>query len=244
MTNSALLEVEHLVAGYGVMTVLNGVSLRVEKGAAIAVVGGNGAGKTTLIRTIAGMLRPRSGHVRFAGQDITGWPADRICELGLAQVPEGRQLFASQSVEDNLRLGALLKRARASAHATREQVYTLFPKLAERRRQLAGTLSGGEQQMLALARGLGTDPAVLLVDELSMGLAPLIVTELYEAVAAIAETGVSVLVVEQFATIGLRFASTVHVMTHGTVAYSGPTDDAMDAVHAAYLGAKGQDKRD
>ena len=238
MTNSALLEVEHLVAGYGVMTVLNGVSLRVEKGAAIAVVGGNGAGKTTLIRTIAGMLRPRSGHVRFAGQDITGWPADRICELGLAQVPEGRQLFASQSVEDNLRLGALLKRARASAHATREQVYTLFPKLAERRRQLAGTLSGGEQQMLAIGRALMARPVLIMLDEPSLGLSPLMVEFMFNTVSELAREGMSIVLVEQNVEESLYLCERGYVLENGEIATSGPSAALLadDRVRQAYLG--------
>ena len=228
-------------AGYGRIEVLHGVDLAVERGAVTALLGPNGAGKTTTLHVMSGLLAPWSGCRHVEGRHVNGASADELARIGVCHIREGRSVFPNLSVDDNLIVAAS---ASDSIERVREVAFSLFPRLAERRAQLAGTLSGGEQQMLALARGLGTDPAVLLVDELSMGLAPLIVTELYEAVAAIAETGVSVLVVEQFATIGLRFASTVHVMTHGTVAYSGPTDDAMDAVHAAYLGAKGQDKRD
>jgi branched-chain amino acid transport system ATP-binding protein len=238
MTVPALLEVEDLVSGYGVMTVLNGVSLNVDKGATVAVVGGNGAGKTTLIRTIAGMLRPRAGRVRFAGQDITGWPADAVCELGLAQVPEGRQLFASQSVEDNLRLGALLRRARTRSRPSLERVYTLFPKLAERRRQLAGTLSGGEQQMLAIGRALMAQPVLVMLDEPSLGLSPLMVEFMFKTVAELAREGISIVLVEQNVEESLHLCERGYVLENGEIAMSGPSASLLsdDRVRQAYLG--------
>jgi branched-chain amino acid transport system ATP-binding protein len=233
-----LLEVQDLVSGYGVISVLAGVSLHVEKGATIAVVGGNGAGKTTLIRTIAGMLRPRAGRVHFAGQDITGWPPDAVCELGLAQVPEGRQLFASQSVEDNLRLGAILKRARPQAQASLEQAYTLFPKLAERRRQLAGTLSGGEQQMFAICRALMARPLLMMLDEPSLGLAPHLVELVFDTITRLAREGMSLILVEQNVAESLAICQRGYVLENGTVVLSGRSDALLtdDRVRQAYLG--------
>ena len=235
---SALLEVDALVSGYGVMTVLNGVSLRVEQGASTAVIGGNGAGKTTLIRTIAGMLRARSGRVRFAGQDITGWPADAVCELGLAQVPEGRQLFASQSVEDNLRLGAILKRARPLSQRSLGEVYTLFPKLAERRRQLAGTLSGGEQQMLAIGRALMARPVLMMLDEPSLGLSPLMVELMFKTISELAREGMSIVLVEQNVEESLQLCERAYVLENGEIAMSGASASLLsdDRIRQAYLG--------
>jgi branched-chain amino acid transport system ATP-binding protein len=224
-------------AGYGRIEVLHGIDLAVERGAITALLGPNGAGKTTTLHVMSGLLTPWSGCRHVEGRHVNAAGADELARIGVCHIREGRSVFPNLSVDDNLVVAAS---ASGSIERMREVAFTLFPRLEERRSQLAGTLSGGEQQMLALARGLGTDPAVLMVDELSMGLAPIIVTELYEAVAAIAATGVSVLVVEQFATIGLRYASTVHVMTHGTMAYSGPADTATDAIQAAYLGSRGQ----
>jgi branched-chain amino acid transport system ATP-binding protein len=227
-------------AGYGRIEVLHGVDLAVERGSITALLGPNGAGKTTALHVMSGLLTPWSGCRHVEGRHVNGAGADELARIGVCHIREGRSVFPNLSVDDNL---VVATSTGASLERVREVAFSLFPRLEERRSQLAGTLSGGEQQMLALARGLGTDPAVLLVDELSMGLAPLIVTELYEAVAAIAQTGVSVLVVEQFATIGLRYASTVHVMTHGTVTYSGPSDTAMDAIQAAYLGGGHRESR-
>jgi len=220
-------------AGYGRIEVLHGVDLAVERGSITALLGPNGAGKTTTLHVMSGLLTPWSGCRHVEGRHVNSAGADELARIGVCHIREGRSVFPNLSVDDNL---VVATSTGASLERVQDVAFTLFPRLAERRTQLAGTLSGGEQQMLALARGLGTDPAVLLVDELSMGLAPLIVTELYEAVAAIAQTGVSVLVVEQFATIGLRYASTVYVMAHGTVTYSGPADTAMEAIKAAYLG--------
>jgi branched-chain amino acid transport system ATP-binding protein len=222
-------------AGYGRIEVLRGVDIAVARGGVTALLGPNGAGKTTTLHVMSGLITPWSGCRHVEGRHVNGAGADELARIGVCHIREGRSVFPNLTVDDNLVVAAS---AGASIDRVRDVAFTLFPRLEERRTQVAGTLSGGEQQMLALARGLGTDPAVLLVDELSMGLAPLIVTELYEAVAAIAQTGVSVLVVEQFATIGLRYASMVYVMAHGTVTYSGATEGAEDAVHAAYLGGE------
>jgi len=220
-------------AGYGRIEILHGVGLAVERGGVTALLGPNGAGKTTTLNVMSGLLTPWSGCRHVQGRHVNAATADELARIGICHIREGRSVFPNLSVDDNLVVAAS---SGASLERLRDVAFTLFPRLQERRRQMAGTLSGGEKQMLALARGLGTDPAVLLIDELSMGLAPLVVSELYEAVAEIARAGVSVLVVEQFATVGLRYATTVHVMTHGTVTYSGPSATAMDAVHAAYLG--------
>jgi branched-chain amino acid transport system ATP-binding protein len=220
-------------AGYGRIEVLHGIDLAVGRGSITALLGPNGAGKTTTLHVMSGLLTPWRGCRHVEGRHVNGAGADELARIGVCHIREGRSVFPNLSVDDNLVVAAS---SGASVERVRDVAFTLFPRLEERHSQLAGTLSGGEQQMLALARGLGTDPAVLLVDELSMGLAPMIVNELYESVAAIAETGVSVLVVEQFATIGLRYASTVYVMAHGTVTYAGAADDAMAAVQAAYLG--------
>jgi branched-chain amino acid transport system ATP-binding protein len=235
---STLLEVDTLVAGYGLMTVLNGVSLQVERGATVAVVGGNGAGKTTLIRAIGGVIAPRAGRIRFDGRDITGWSSDAVCELGLAQVPEGRQLFPSLSVEDNLRLGAILKRARPHSAKSLASVYELFPKLAERRRQLAGTLSGGEQQMLAIGRALMARPILIMLDEPSLGLAPVMVELMFDTVARLAAEGMSLVLVEQNVAESLQVCSRAYVLENGEVAMSGPSASLLadDRVRQAYLG--------
>ncbi|MFN6954318.1 MAG: ABC transporter ATP-binding protein, partial [Acetobacteraceae bacterium] len=173
--SAPVLEVERLVAGYGGAVAVDGASLSLAAGELLAVIGANGAGKTTLIRAIAGMVRPMAGRIRHRGQDITGWTSDRVCERGIAQVAEGRQVFPSLSVLENLRAGALLRRSRAREAANLERVMALFPRLAERRGQAAGTLSGGEQQMLAIGRCLMAEPELILFDEPSLGLAPAMV---------------------------------------------------------------------
>jgi branched-chain amino acid transport system ATP-binding protein len=232
----APLELIGVHAGYGRIDVLHGIDVAVPRGGVAALLGPNGAGKSTTLGVMSGLIRPTRGCRHVQGRHVNGADADELARIGICHVREGRSVFPNLSVLDNLRVASS---AGASMDRLTEVAFSLFPRLDERQRQLAGTLSGGEKQMLALARGLGTDPAVLLVDELSMGLAPLVVEELYEAVAQVAQTGVSVLVVEQFATIGLRYADTVYVMARGTVTYAGPADDAMDAVHAAYLGGHG-----
>lgn len=235
---TALLEIESLEAGYGGATVLAGISLRLAPGETIAVVGGNGAGKTTLIRTIAGMVRASAGRIRFKGHDITGHRTDRICELGLAQVPEGRQLFASMSVEDNLRLGANLRRARSRTADNLARAFEIFPRLKERRRQLAGTLSGGEQQMVAIGRALMADPELMMLDEPSLGLAPVMVETMLETIASLARQGMSILLVEQNVAESLGLAQRGYVLENGEVVLVGAARDLLadERVRRAYLG--------
>jgi branched-chain amino acid transport system ATP-binding protein len=232
---AAPLALHDVRAGYGRIEVLHGVDIEVARGTITALLGPNGAGKTTVLNVMSGLLAPRRGCRHVQGRHVNGAGADELARIGVCHIREGRSVFPNLSVADNLTVAAS---SGASVDRLRDIAYTMFPSLARRHKQLAGTLSGGEKQMLALARGLGSDPAVLLVDELSMGLAPLVVGALYEAVAEIARSGVSVLVVEQFATIGLRHASTVHVLAHGVVAYTGPADAAADAIHTAYLGGR------
>jgi branched-chain amino acid transport system ATP-binding protein len=221
-------------AGYGRIEVLHGVNVEVRHGTITALLGPNGAGKTTTLSVMSGLLAPNSGCRHVAGIHCNGADASELARLGICHVREGRSVFPNLSVADNLTVAA-------SAGATVERVtqvaYTLFPRLAERQHQLAGTLSGGEMQMLALARGLGTDPSVLLIDELSIGLAPMIVDELYEVVADVARSGVSVLIVEQFAAIGLRYATHAYVMANGLVMWSGASAEAEEALQSAYFGA-------
>ncbi len=221
-------------AGYGRIEVLHGVDLAVRRGQIVALLGPNGAGKSTALGVMSGLLSPRSGCRHVLGRHLNHATADELARIGVCHVREGRSIFPNLTVRDNLTVAAS---AGTPLARIEEIAYPLFPRLAERRQQQAGTLSGGEKQMLALARGLGTEPSVLLVDELSMGLAPIIVGELYESVVEVARSGVSVLIVEQFASIGLRVADHVHVMAHGTVTYSGPADGAAEAVDAAYLGS-------
>jgi branched-chain amino acid transport system ATP-binding protein len=227
------LELRGVRAGYGRIEVLHGVDVAVRRGTVTALLGPNGAGKSTALGVMSGLLAPTAGCRHVEGRHVNRARAEELARIGVCHIREGRSIFPNLDVADNLRVAA----ASGTSFADIADVaYTFFPRLKERRHQLAGTLSGGEQQMLALARGLGTDPAVLLVDELSMGLAPLIVEHLYESVAGIAASGVSVLVVEQFATIGMRYASHVEVMTQGRIVHRGPADRAADAIQAAYLG--------
>ena len=223
-----------VAGGYGRIEVLHGVDVAVHRGRVTALLGPNGAGKSTTLGVMSGLLEPWRGCRHVEGRHLNHAAAEELARIGVCHIREGRSVFPNLSVADNLSVATASGASRA--HLA-DVAFSLFPVLKDRRRQLAGTLSGGERQMLALARGLGTDPSVLLVDELSMGLAPKIVNVLYEALDQVAGTGVSVLVVEQFATIGLRCASHVYVMAHGVVTYDGPSDGAMDAVHAAYLGA-------
>ena len=224
-------------SGYGRIEVVHGVDLEVRRGQLTTLLGPNGAGKSTTLAVMSGLLAPWQGCRHVEGHHVNDADAGALARVGVCHIREGRSVFPNLSVADNLTVAAS---SGSSPERVQEVAYALFPRLGERRRQLAGTLSGGEQQMLALARGLGTDPAVLLVDELSMGLAPLVVSELYETVAQVVEAGVAVLAVEQFAAIGLRYATTAYVMAHGTLTYAGPADDAMDAVHRAYLGSSGR----
>ena len=220
-------------AGYGRIEVLHGVDLAVHRGEVTALLGPNGAGKTTALSVMSGLVRPTDGCRHVAGHHVNDADADALSRLGIRHIREGRSVYPNLSVDDNLSVAAS---SGAPIARLQEVAYALFPQLKDRRTQLAGTLSGGERQMLALARGLGVDPAGLLIDELSMGLAPLIVARLYDVVADVARSGVSVFLVEQFATLGLRNATHAYVMANGVVTYDGASKGAMDAVQAAYLG--------
>jgi len=233
-----ILAVENLHLFYGDAQALDDVSLSVAEGELVAIIGANGAGKSSLIRTIAGIEKPRSGRIRFRGGDITGLPSHRICELGIGQVAEGRQIFASLTVEENLDIGAMLSRARGRARETRERMYRMFPRLAERRSQVAGTMSGGEQQMLAIARCLMGQPELIIFDEPSLGLAPTLVQDLLRVIRALNESGLTILLVEQNVVASLKLARRAYVLENGRITLSG-TGSALladDRVRQAYLG--------
>ena len=229
-----ILECIGVRAAYGRIEVLHGVDLTVPRGSVVALLGPNGAGKTTLLRVVSGTMTPSGGHVHLNGVHVNGQAPDALARAGLCTIPEGRGIFPNLTVKENLRLSAYA--AQKSEADIREIAFARFPRLKERRSQLAGTMSGGEQQMLAMARALSTDPALLLLDELSMGLAPLIVEELYEIVGQIAHEGVSVLVVEQFARTALAVAEYAAVMLHGRITAVGQPQDIETELSAAYLG--------
>jgi len=233
-----MLKVENLDVFYGDVQALEGVSLDIEQGAIVAIVGANGAGKTTLIRALAGMLPQTRGRVAFRGVDIAGWPSHRVCDLGLGQVAEGRQVFPTLSVAENLDVGAMLPRARALRVKNRERVLRMFPVLAERARQPAGTLSGGEQQMLAIARCLMGAPELVMFDEPSLGLAPNLVRSLLDTVRELNAEGLTCLLVEQNVALSLKLASRAYVLENGRVTLSGSGAELMsdDRVRSAYLG--------
>ena len=234
----ALLEVTNLAAGYNIADVLRGVSFAVEQGGITAVLGANGAGKTTLLRAVSGMLR-RRGSIRFDGRPIETMATEDIARLGVAHVPDGRGTFLDLSTEENLRIGAYTRKDRSAVARDLERVFTYFPRLKERRYQQAGTLSGGEQKMLAVSRALMLRPRLLLLDEPSFGLAPLVVQDIFSIMRAInAEEGVSVLLVEQNAGLALDLADNAYVLETGQVVMSGTTDAVRsdEAVRRAYLG--------
>ena len=232
------LVVEALDVYYGAVHALKGVSLRVEPGEIVTLIGANGAGKTTLLRTISGIVPSRSGAVNFEGKAIIRLPAHEIVGLGISQSPEGRMVFANLSVEDNLELGAYRRRDRAGIREDREKVFHLFPRLLERRKQLSGTLSGGEQQMLAMGRALMSRPRLLLLDEPSLGIAPLLVRDIFRTIAEINRTGTTVLLVEQNAHMALGIAQRGYVLETGRVVLEDTAAKlaANDEVRAAYLG--------
>jgi branched-chain amino acid transport system ATP-binding protein len=233
-----MLRVENLDVYYGAVHGLKGVSLTAEAGEIVTLIGANGAGKTTLLRSISGLVPSRSGRVLFEGREITKMPAHDIVGLGISQAPEGRMVFATMSVEDNLELGAYRRRDRAAILADRREVYRLFPRLEERRRQSAGTLSGGEQQMLAIGRALMSRPRLLLLDEPSLGLAPLLVREIFKKIQTINGQGVTVLLVEQNAHMALSIAKRGYVLETGKVRLEAPAAEllANEEVREAYLG--------
>jgi branched-chain amino acid transport system ATP-binding protein len=235
---SALLRVEGLDLYYGDAQALAGVSLEVPRGEIVAIVGANGAGKSSLIRTIAGIEKPRSGKITFGNGEITGLEPHRTCNLGIGQVAEGRQVFPSLSVEENLEMGGLLPRARSGSKRMMAEVYAMFPRLAERKGQLAGTLSGGEQQMLAIGRCLMGNPELIMFDEPSLGLAPLVVQEVLHTIRALNEGGMTVLLVEQNVAVSLKISKHAYVLENGSIVMSGPGRELLhdDRVRQAYLG--------
>jgi branched-chain amino acid transport system ATP-binding protein len=233
-----MLTVENLDVFYGDVQALNGVSLDVEEGAIVAIVGANGAGKTTLIRALAGMQRRLTGRIVYRGTDISGWPSYRVCDLGIGQVAEGRQVFPTLTVAENLDTGAMLPRARADRAKNRERVLALFPVLAERQRQAAGTLSGGEQQMLAIGRCLMGSPDLIMFDEPSLGLAPTIIHNVLATIRELNRNGLTCLLVEQNVAQSLKLASRAYVLENGRVTLSGTGAELLadDRVRSAYLG--------
>jgi branched-chain amino acid transport system ATP-binding protein len=233
-----MLTVDNLAVYYGDAQALDGVSLEVPEGAIVAIVGANGAGKTSLIRTIAGMQAPRAGKILHRGTDIAGWPSHRVCDLGIGQVAEGRQVFPSLSVSENLEMGAMVPRAHASRAKNREHVFTLFPKLAERAAQAAGTLSGGEQQMLAIGRCLMGAPELVMFDEPSLGLAPAVVQDVLKTIRDLNREGLTCILVEQNVAVSLRLASRAYVLENGRITLAGTGAELLadDRVRQAYLG--------
>ena len=233
-----MLRVENLDVFYGDVQALDAVSLDIEEGAIVAIVGANGAGKTTLIRALAGMQPQARGRVTFRGVDISGWPSHKVCDLGLGQVAEGRQVFPALSVAENLDVGVMLPRARARRASNRERVFAMFPRLAERARQPAGTLSGGEQQMLAIGRCLMGAPSLIMFDEPSLGLAPNIARNVLDTIRELNREGITCLVVEQNVALSLKLASRAYVLENGRVTLSGSGSALLadDRVRSAYLG--------
>lgn len=233
-----MLQVAGLNVYYGGIHALKGISFHVREREIVTLIGANGAGKTTTLKTISGLLQPRSGTIQYQGREITGVPAHRIVEYGLSQVPEGRRVFVDLSVEENLELGAYKRKDTGGIRQDLKRVYELFPRLAERRQQPAGTLSGGEQQMLAIGRGLMSRPKLMLLDEPSMGLAPLLVKEIFQIIREINFAGTTILLVEQNAHMALSVADTAYVMETGRIVLSGPAEEVArnDEVRKAYLG--------
>jgi branched-chain amino acid transport system ATP-binding protein len=234
----ALLEVAGLVARYGRITALEGISLTVEQGEIVTLIGANGAGKTTTLRAISGLVRPAAGTIRFDGREIGRLPPDEIVRAGISHSPEGRRVFPRMTVRENLELGAYTRRAKDEIAADLERVLTIFPRLKERYAQKAGTMSGGEQQMLAIARALMSRPRVLLLDEPSLGLSPKLVQTIFEVIRDINKRGTTILLIEQNARQALAVAARGYVLEVGRIAYAGAAAElaASEAVRAAYLG--------
>jgi branched-chain amino acid transport system ATP-binding protein len=233
-----MLEIRDLDLFYGDAQSLDGVTLAVPEKSIVAIVGANGAGKSSLIRSVAGIERLRRGSIRFRGVEIAGLPSHKVCDLGIGQVPEGRQIFPTMSVIDNLEVGGMLPRAKAEAKRTLERVFAMFPRLAERREQAAGTLSGGEQQMLAIGRCLMGRPELVMFDEPSLGLAPAMVQEVFRIVRRLHDEGLTVVLVEQNVAVSLKLASRAYVLETGRIVMSGTGEELLqdDRVRQAYLG--------
>lgn len=233
-----MLKVDDIHVYYGQIHAIKGVSFEVNSGEIVALIGANGAGKSTTLRTISGLLKPKTGAIDFQGQDIAGVPAHEIVKRGISQVPEGRRIFAEMTVMENLDLGAFTRKDKDGIAADLRHVFELFPRLEERRDQVAGTLSGGEQQMLAMGRALMSRPKLLLLDEPSMGLAPLLIREIFNIIVNINKSGTTVLLVEQNANMALSIASRAYVLETGRITLSGPAAElaASEEVKKAYLG--------
>ena len=234
----AMLEVRDLQVYYGMIHAIKGISFDVNQGEVIALIGANGAGKTTTLHTITGLLAPKSGSVLFEGKDITRVPAHKIVEMGIAHVPEGRRVFSDLSVYENLKMGAYTRKDKKEIEESLANVYKRFPRLEERKNQMAGTLSGGEQQMLAMGRALMSKPKIILMDEPSMGLSPIFVNEIFDIIRAVSESGTTVLLVEQNAKKALSISDRAYVLETGTITMSGKAKDLLEdeAVKKAYLG--------
>ena len=234
----AMLEVKDLEVYYGMIQAIKGISFEVNKGEVIALIGANGAGKTTTLHTITGLLSPKKGSVMFEGKDITKIPAHKIVSMGMAHVPEGRRVFADLSVYENLKLGAYTRKDKENLNKDLESIYERFPRLAERKNQSAGTLSGGEQQMLAMRRALMSKPSIILMDEPSMGLSPILVNEIFDIIESISKSGTTVLLVEQNAKKALSIADRAYVLETGKIVTSGKASELLenDSIKKAYLG--------
>ena len=234
----AMLEVRDLQVYYGMIHAIKGISFDVNQGEVIALIGANGAGKTTTLHTITGLLAPKSGSVLFEGKDITKVPAHKIVSMGMAHVPEGRRVFAELSVYENLKMGAYTRKDKKEIEESLANVYKRFPRLEERKNQMAGTLSGGEQQMLTMGRALMSKPKIILMDEPSMGLSPIFVNEIFDIIRAVSESGTTVLLVEQNAKKALSISDRAYVLETGTITMSGKAKDLLEdeAVKKAYLG--------
>jgi branched-chain amino acid transport system ATP-binding protein len=235
----SILEIKNVTSGYGEVQILWGTSLSLESGELTCLLGANGVGKTTVLHTIMGLLKPWSGSIHFKNEDISNLPAHQKAEMGIILVPEGRQLFTDMSVEENLEMGASPKRARNHITKNLKLVFEIFPRLEERKDQKAGTLSGGEQQMLAVARGIMAEPIILMMDELSLGLAPVLVLDLFESLKRLREAGITILLVEQNVQMALAVSDFGYVMSNGKVELQGPSRELAqnEQVRAAYLGA-------
>ena len=234
----AMLEVKDLQVYYGMIQAIKGISFEVNQGEVIALIGANGAGKTTTLHTVTGLISPKSGQVLFEGKDITKTPAHKIVSMGMAHVPEGRRVFAELSVYENLRMGAYTRKDKAEIEETLKSVYKRFPRLGVRKNQMAGTLSGGEQQMLAMGRALMSKPRIILMDEPSMGLSPIMVNEIFDIIRAVSESGTTVLLVEQNAKKALSIADRAYVLETGKIVLSGDAKELLedDSIKKAYLG--------
>ena len=234
----AMLEVKDINVYYGAIHAIKGISLSVDEGEIVTLIGANGAGKSTTLRTISGLLKPKTGSINFLGKDIAGMPAHKIVREGISQVPEGRRIFAEMTVQENLELGAFTRSDKDEINSDFKMVFRRFPRLEERRLQLAGTLSGGEQQMLAMGRALMSRPKLLLLDEPSMGLAPLLIREIFNIIVDINKTGTTVLLVEQNANMALSIANRAYVLETGRITLSGDAKElaVSEDIRKAYLG--------